>query len=290
MYHIRLGLFVLIICSMNQQLYAVKKKNKKPSRRDIVAFVINGTTVYQCRYCNKVYTLKSNCRTHERKNHEMDLKFTCRICDKKYLNRSDLNRHMCVHSENRPFKCNYCGECFKRIDALYTHCKAQHKLSHPYKCSICGKKFWHRSARKKHMNVHHVPENNASDSNNQSSSEEIDNFGILCQECGKLCIDQNHLNVHKKYCRIFAAYEEFDSDSTLLYESLQSSINTMNSNLDNDIPTYIPYHEQPLMYHITYHNDQLASLYNQPHMTHQQDSNCGSNRCNSITAILTNHS
>ena len=39
---------------------------------------------------------------------------------------------------------------------------------------------------------------------NQENNEldEIDDFGVLCQQCGKFCLDQNHLNMHMQYCGI----------------------------------------------------------------------------------------
>ncbi|KAH8312207.1 hypothetical protein KR044_009797 [Drosophila immigrans] len=53
--------------------------------------------------------------------------FKCPYCDSSYFHLHHLKRHICMHTGERPFKCDVesCGKTFKRSDALLYH-KSKH--------------------------------------------------------------------------------------------------------------------------------------------------------------------
>jgi aspartate carbamoyltransferase regulatory subunit len=67
--------------------------------------------------------------------------------------RSDkLKIHMAsVHSDARPFLCNFCDKCFKLKDKLNLHVNTVHLKKKPFECQYCGQSFGRRDAMKRHQ-------------------------------------------------------------------------------------------------------------------------------------------
>lgn len=74
----------------------------------------------------------------------------CPICGK---STRWLSEHSRIHSEVRPFKCEYCDKGFKTRGNLEIH-KANHLNQRLHKCDICGKGYNYSEILKAHMLGH----------------------------------------------------------------------------------------------------------------------------------------
>lgn len=53
---------------------------------------------------------------------------------------STLSQHRAIHSDARPYVCEFCRKTFNRVSTLISH-KKTHSDYKPHKCHICGKAF-----------------------------------------------------------------------------------------------------------------------------------------------------
>ncbi|KFB41631.1 AGAP009068-PA-like protein [Anopheles sinensis] len=61
--------------------------------------------------------------------HTREKAFECPVCRKRYVQSSDLKRHMLIHNpgdEGKPFQCEYCLRRYPRKDYLKVHIRKQH--------------------------------------------------------------------------------------------------------------------------------------------------------------------
>ena len=142
----------------------------------------HGPKRFACKECDKRFATKSNLNDHIKTHGEKT--FACEICPKAFVSRSQLKFHVKVHhSDNKPFRCDSCGErfalncllkkhgifcsgekpfscdlcdkSFARKQALVAHNKKQHMQSEKaFKCSICQKQFIWQYLLKQHEKTH----------------------------------------------------------------------------------------------------------------------------------------
>ena len=53
-------------------------------------------------------------------------KHQCNICSKAFTLKYNLQRHKLIHTDERPFGCQYCHQRFRRKDSLQNHIKSKH--------------------------------------------------------------------------------------------------------------------------------------------------------------------
>ena len=72
---------------------------------------------------------------------------------KHFPQRQKLIRHIHIHTNYKPCKCEICGACFAVKSMLDQHVRI-HSGEKPFRCSICGKKFATSSSLSIHNRVH----------------------------------------------------------------------------------------------------------------------------------------
>ncbi|RCK55830.1 Zinc-responsive transcriptional regulator ZAP1 [Candida viswanathii] len=72
---------------------------------------------------------------------------------KLFTQRQKLIRHIHIHTNYKPCKCDICGACFAVKPMLEQHLRI-HSGEKPFECSICGKKFATSSSLSIHNRVH----------------------------------------------------------------------------------------------------------------------------------------
>lgn len=80
----------------------------------------------------------------------------CGVCDKYFKGKSKLDRHMFVHTGEKPHKCNQCEKSFSVDYNLKTHQRI-HSGEKPFKCkfSRCGRSFAQSGNLKSHVVTRH---------------------------------------------------------------------------------------------------------------------------------------
>ncbi|XP_061664687.1 early growth response factor homolog 1-like [Syngnathoides biaculeatus] len=81
--------------------------------------------------------------------------FPCFVegCERRFSRSDELNRHVRVHTGQKPFQCAVCSRTFSRSDHLTTHMRT-HTGEKPFSCDVCGKRFARSDERKRHGRVH----------------------------------------------------------------------------------------------------------------------------------------
>ena len=110
--------------------------------------------------------------------------FKCSYCNYQTYHRITLIRHTRIHTNEKPFSCEYCNKHFSRQHDLTTHIQSKHALyqNRKYKCKYqnCKKRYAIKDSLLYHYLVH----------------ENKNPF--ICDKCNKSYRSASTLNYHIK--------------------------------------------------------------------------------------------
>ncbi|XP_018327195.1 zinc finger protein 383-like isoform X2 [Agrilus planipennis] len=92
-------------------------------------------------------TLKVHVQAEERP-------FKCETCGQKFTQKISLRNHEMVHTGERPFECPICGKRFIQKSILFSRHISIHTGKEPYECQVCQKKYLRKQHIDEHMHIH----------------------------------------------------------------------------------------------------------------------------------------
>ncbi len=90
-------------------------------------------------------------RSHTRRHLE---KYKCTVCGYSTKIKDNLDRHIRIHTGEKPFKCKGCKYAAADVCQLYRHIRSMHPGMMQFKCSTCGKAFDRKIKLKLHSRLH----------------------------------------------------------------------------------------------------------------------------------------
>lgn len=141
---------VRLLSNENMQYHETCHNDKK----------INNDDCFKCPECEEYKTKDwRNIASHLWRQHIIDMElYACDLCNYKTPSLSKLiNQHRGIHSDDRPFICEFCGKGFKTNKQLRTH-KIFHKSNNnniTYQCNHCQRIFKNLRLLKLHDNTVH---------------------------------------------------------------------------------------------------------------------------------------
>ena len=116
---------------------------------------------FKCPYddCDKDYTVDKHLKQHIKAVHTQERKHVCQRegCGKSFVTGTRLKRHQAVHEGADRFRCEDCGQSFRKKDTLHKHVRKEHQglPSHPCTEPGCGAAFDTKASLKRHHERDH---------------------------------------------------------------------------------------------------------------------------------------
>ncbi|XP_013195736.1 zinc finger protein 624 isoform X2 [Amyelois transitella] len=109
---------------------------------------------YTCDYCGLSYDKKPSLRVHIIHKHLNVLPYVCELCGKRTSTIGHLRSHEAIHTQKRKIYECYCGARL-RTEVGYQMHQRIHTGEKPYECEECGDKFLSASRRLDHIKRRH---------------------------------------------------------------------------------------------------------------------------------------
>lgn len=159
-----------------------------------------------CSECGRMFRTSSSYNRHMR-IHSGERPFHCSQCNKTFTQFSSLKIHQRIHTGEKPYHCSECAKTFSRLDALHLH-QRTHTGEKPYKCAHCPKTFTRQHALQNHQRTH-TGIKPYQCSHCAKTFTRLCSFKIhkrrhtgekpyLCGTCGKQFVDASNLKNHQR--------------------------------------------------------------------------------------------
>ncbi|XP_044740147.1 zinc finger protein Aiolos-like [Chrysoperla carnea] len=104
-----------------------------------------------------------------------------KVCNFGCVSKSDLRKHRLIHSNVKPFSCNFCPMSFRQTGHLRRHIK-RHTGKRDFICNICSVGFVTKDNLKNHLPIH----------------ENV--LPYICEHCGKTLLQRSQCVRHVAKC------------------------------------------------------------------------------------------
>ena len=112
--------------------------------------------VLKCMHCSQTFLRAIVLRDHMREMHaDKPLKFMCPKCDETFHQKSQLDKHLTLHSPTSQ-NCPVCNKLFANVYRLQRHMISHNESTdlRKFKCQECGKAFKFKHHLKEHVRIH----------------------------------------------------------------------------------------------------------------------------------------
>ncbi|XP_045614390.1 protein tramtrack, beta isoform isoform X2 [Procambarus clarkii] len=103
-------------------------------------------------------TTKSSASLSVARDKNVGSGITCHICAMILPSSHHLEEHVRIHEEEKPFKCDQCGQRYKYQSAFQRHQEQNHTAKlpgdKPFRCGVCGQCFKYHKSFTKHRSNH----------------------------------------------------------------------------------------------------------------------------------------
>ncbi|GMT08919.1 hypothetical protein PFISCL1PPCAC_216, partial [Pristionchus fissidentatus] len=136
--------FLCTICGKRFELEQTLKDHEvlhehQKAQKGKVAYAKSESGLYECAHCPQTYEYVCHLERHMR-IHTGERPFVCDTCSKRFIQLTSLTQHKLTHSGERPHACPHCAVRFVGRNALNAHLKKTHALP-PYACAHCADRF-----------------------------------------------------------------------------------------------------------------------------------------------------
>ncbi|KAM4690077.1 zinc finger protein 770 [Rhinophrynus dorsalis] len=145
--------------SEHQHLHELFPNELRPAKKPFSACQKRHLSIpYYCSRCQVTFSTEEKWQLHRCKFLDDISKKKCEtqrceVCEKVFPSWSKLERHLLIHTGQRPFTCALCGKSFRQKSHLKIH-QLTHSQDRPFQCSHCFKSFKTQGKLIKHEEVH----------------------------------------------------------------------------------------------------------------------------------------